>query len=74
MMSMAPILMHSEHVSPSARQALRQASSAPPEHRDALLLSAAHILYSETGISCEDVKELVGLSDDDESCGCDAVG
>jgi len=61
MMSMAPLLMHSDHVPASARQALRQASSAPPEHRFALLMSAAHILHAETGISCEDVKELVGL-------------
>lgn len=69
MMSMAPILMHSEHVSSVARQALRRASSAPPEHRDALLLSAARILHSETGIPCDDVKELVGLPQED-GCGC----
>ncbi|MBX3232108.1 MAG: hypothetical protein KIT84_19665 [Labilithrix sp.] len=61
MMSMAPILMHSDHVSPSARQALRAASSARPEHRDALLVTAARILHAETGLPCEDVKELVGL-------------
>jgi hypothetical protein len=72
MMSMAPILMHSEQVPASARDALREASSAPPASRDALLTTAAKILYAETGLPCEDVLELVGLHDEksEGDCGC----
>jgi hypothetical protein len=64
MMSMAPILMHSESVPESARDALREASSAEPESREALLTTAAKILHRETGLPCDDVRELVGLHDE----------
>jgi hypothetical protein len=71
MMSMAPILIYSEHVPATAREALREAS-AQPENREALLTTAAKILHAETGLPCEDVLELVGLHDDrdDADCGC----
>lgn len=74
MMSMAPILMHSEQVPPSARDALREASSAPPASREAFLTTAAKILYAETGLPCEDVLELVGLHAEksEGACGCGA--
>lgn len=70
MMSMAPILMHSEHVPATAREVLREASAAEPSSREALLTTAAKILYAETGLPCEDVLELVGLHDDESECGC----
>jgi hypothetical protein len=72
MMSMAPILMHSEQVPASARDALREASSAPPASRDAMLTAAAKILFAETRLPSEDVLELVGLHDEksEGDCGC----
>lgn len=70
MMSMAPILMFSDHVPASAREVLREASSAEPASRDALLSQAAKILYAETGLPCEDVLELVGLHDAESEGGC----
>jgi hypothetical protein len=71
-MSMAPILMHSEQVPASARDALREASSAPSASREALLTTAAKILYAETDLPCADVLELVGLHDEksEGDCGC----
>ena len=68
MMSLAPLLLHSESVPPSAKQALRAASAAHPGERDAFLVEAAHILHAETGLACEDVKELVGLPNDPRPC------
>jgi hypothetical protein len=63
-MSMAPLLMYSEHVPAEARDAIRAAYEAPPEHRGARLESAARILYQETGLDCSDVRELIGLRGD----------
>jgi hypothetical protein len=60
-LSMAPLLMHSEHVPAEARAAIRAAYEAPPESRSAGLESAARILYRETDLECSDVLELVGL-------------
>jgi hypothetical protein len=67
--TMAPLLMHSDHVPAGARDALRAAYEAPPESRSAMLESAARILYAETELECTDVRELVGLTEDD-GCGC----
>jgi hypothetical protein len=61
-LSMARLLMHSEHVPAEARDAIRDAYEAPPEHRGARLESAARILHQETGLDCSDVRELIGLS------------
>ena len=60
--TMVPLLMHSEAVPPVARDALRTAFLAPPERRDAELLSAVRVLYRETELDCGEAKELVGLS------------
>ena len=65
-LSMAPLLMHSEHVSVGARAAIRAAYAAPVAHRDARLESAARILHQETGLDCSDVRELVGLHEEEE--------
>lgn len=65
--SLTSHLIHDEGVPTRAREALRSADAAAPEQRHALLKSAARILYAETGLACEDVKELVGLP---EMSGC----
>jgi hypothetical protein len=62
--TMAPLLMHSDQVPAEARDALKAAYEGPPEQRDAMLESAARILYAETELECDDALELVGLSDD----------
>jgi hypothetical protein len=72
-LSMAPLLIHSEHVPQPARQALHEAITGPPEEREAKLESAARVLYRETRgteLDCEDVRELVGLGDKGGGCGC----
>ncbi len=61
MLSMSSLLMHSIHVSPGARDALKAASAAEPGERRELLHSAAKLLSAETGLECEDVRELVDL-------------
>ena len=61
MFSMAPVLIHSEHLSPRTREALKAAFEAPETERDTMLERAAHALWDETGLDCRDVKELVGL-------------
>jgi hypothetical protein len=66
MMSMAPLLIHSDSVPPSAKAALREATTSTEPK--ALLVEAAKALYAETGLPCEDVLELVGLTKED--CGC----
>ena len=61
MLSMTPILMHSDAVPAEARSALRAASEAPPERRKAELETAARALYHATDLECGEVRELVGL-------------
>ncbi|HXN32700.1 MAG TPA: hypothetical protein VN894_12595 [Polyangiaceae bacterium] len=63
-LSMAPLLMHSEHVPTEAREAIRAAYEAPPPYRSASLKAAARVLHDTTGLECSDVRELVGLPDD----------
>jgi hypothetical protein len=65
MMSMATLLIHSEDVPAEARDAIRAAYQAPPQHRAASLAAAARVLHDATGLECRDVRELVGLTDDD---------
>ncbi len=60
--------MHSEQVSAAVRDAIRDAYDAPPEQRGAGLESAARILHRETGLGCQDVRELVDLHGDGD-CG-----
>ncbi len=62
--SFAPLLVHSEAVPLSAREALRAAASAArPEEREGRLEEAARVLFRETDLECSDVRELVGLPD-----------
>jgi len=60
-LSMAPLLMHSEQVPAEARDAIRAAYDAAPQHRAARLEAAARVLHQATGLECSDVRELVGL-------------
>jgi hypothetical protein len=66
--SMAPLLMHSEQVPATVREAIRRAYEAPPEHRGARFESAARILYQETDLECGDILELVGLPPEGNCC------
>ena len=59
--SMAHLLMHSDAVPPEARDALKEATSGPPERRSAALESAARILHREGNLDCRDARDLVGL-------------
>jgi hypothetical protein len=63
MLSMTPILMHSEAVPAEVRRALRAASEAPPEQQKAELKLAARALFQVTDLDCAEVKELLGLRD-----------
>jgi hypothetical protein len=60
-MSMMPLLIHSEAVSPRVRDALRAAHEAPPQVRAVELESAARLLHREAGLSCRDVRDLFDL-------------
>lgn len=66
--SVAPLLLHSDHVPLTARHALRAAYDAPVEERTPHLESAAWILHHELDLNCVDARELVGLSAEG-SCG-----
>jgi hypothetical protein len=61
MLSMTPLLMHSDAVPAEARSALRAAYDAPPDHRAAELKTAARALYESTDLECAEVLDLVGL-------------
>lgn len=63
MLSLTPLLIHSDAVPDEARSALRAASKAPPESRRTELQLAARALFEGTDLECRDVKELVGLPD-----------
>jgi hypothetical protein len=58
---MASLLVHSDDVPPSAREALRAAHEVGAENREQLLEAAARILHDEVGIGCADACELVDL-------------
>ncbi len=60
--SMASLLMHSDQVPAEARDAIRAAYEALPEHRATRLESAARVLHRATGLECRDVRELVDLA------------
>ncbi len=61
--SMVALLAHSEQLPPAARDALRDAhlGSSSPQRRLQLLESAARILHRESGLTCEDARELLDL-------------
>jgi len=63
MLSLAPMLMHSEAVPAEVRSALRAASEASPDRRKTELKLAAQTLYQVTDLDCTDVRELLGLPD-----------
>jgi hypothetical protein len=67
-LSLLPLVIHSHAVPVSARNALMAAYTAAPERRDAMLESAARVLYAETDLDCTDVRELVGLPEGNCSC------
>jgi len=67
MLSLTPILMHSDAVPAEVRSALRTASEAPPERRKAELKVAARALFQVTDLDCAEVRELLGLP---EGCTC----
>ncbi len=60
-LSLIPLLLHSDEVPASARDALREASVAPADERRPHLEAAARALYREAHLDCADARELVGL-------------
>lgn len=60
--SVAPLLLHSEHIPVTARHALRAAYEGPFEERKRHLESVARILHRELQLDCDDARELVGLT------------
>jgi hypothetical protein len=63
--TMASLLVHSENLPASAREALRAAHGGPPERRLERLETAARILHREVGVPCADARELVDLQSGD---------
>jgi hypothetical protein len=59
--TMASVLIHSDAVPESARDALKEAEHSPPPARRRFLESAARILHDEAGVECSDARELVDL-------------
>lgn len=59
--SMASLLIHSADVPLHVRDALVAAYAAGPEQRADRLEIAAKLLHRETGLECEDVRELIGI-------------
>jgi len=59
--SVAPLLLHSDHVPPSVRAELRAAYEGPETERTRHLEVAATILHREVALDCSDARELVGL-------------
>ena len=61
-LSIAALLIHHEAVPAEARAALKVASFGPHERREAALASAASVIYRETDLDCNEVRDLIGLS------------
>jgi len=61
MLSLTPLLVHSDAVPTDVKAALLAAELGPPEFRAEKLKAAAHSLHRATGLECADVRELVGL-------------
>jgi hypothetical protein len=59
--TMTSLLIHSYAVPGQVRETLRRAHLGPPERREAVLESAARVLYLETDLECSEARELVGL-------------
>ena len=60
-LSLAPILLHSDDVSPAAKRALHAGLNGPMPLRRLALESAAKLIVIETGVSCDEARELVDL-------------
>ena len=67
MYSMASLLLHEVAVSAPVRLAVKAAMDGPISERMERLRSAARMLYLETGLACEDVKELLDIEDRPEN-------
>lgn len=61
-LTLAPLLLWSDDVPPTARRALREAQRSPLAERGPLLEAAARSLAHDAGLDCADARELVGLS------------
>ena len=61
-LSLLPLLIHSQDIPPQAREALRTAGAAPEEVRSAALEHAARVLYAETSLECDEVRDMLDLS------------
>ena len=59
--SLLPILLHSDDVPASARDALLAASVAPVDEQRTHLEAAARALFRDAQLDCADARELVGL-------------
>ena len=70
MYSMASLLLHEVAVPGPVRLAVKAAIDGPISERTARLRSAAQLLYRETDLPCDDVKELLDLSASEERCEC----
>jgi hypothetical protein len=62
--TVARLLIHSDGIGAGTRDAVEAAYAAPPESRSAMMESAARTLHHETGLGCDDVREIFGLPDD----------
>ncbi len=60
-LSLMPLLIHSEAVSPEVRAVIKAADRSPADRRLAELEAAAHLLYREVTIDCRDLRDLFGL-------------
>jgi hypothetical protein len=67
-MSMIPLLMVSDSISAEAREALRAVVKAPAHERAEKRVAAARLLFNETDLACDEVKDLMGLSPTECSC------
>ncbi len=70
-LSVAPLLIHEEDVPAAARAAVKAAYEAPLGERDRMLESAARVVYRETDLDCDDVRDLFGLEGPRERGDCD---
>jgi hypothetical protein len=61
-LSLMPLLIHSEAVSPEVRAVIKAADRSPSDRRSAELEAAAHLLYREVQLDCRDLRDLFGLT------------
>lgn len=61
-LSLMPLLIHSDAVSPEVRAVIKAADRSPADRRLAELEAAAHLLYREVKLDCRDLRDLFGLT------------